>query len=231
MVVFGKMRPEDPQTEGMVHNSRDQALRLMTDIFNCWEPSHQAWPINHGSKIAAVAAAIPGIILTFKFRKMLGISRVPAASTMSYATLVPSVLIPAVISGFLHEFRVKDDILLQETECSVCVDMRSSLIQLAGGSVMSTIIPYGGAVLTAQNFNLRISPAKLSGWVPITRVIFSKISHYLIGFLLLQLAVSAALVRAQYDCRDEVLSEIETRFLLDKERKEYLSKKLENKLS
>ena len=43
--------------------------------------------------------------------------------------------------------------------------------------------------------------------------------------------IFSALVRAQYDCRDEVLSEIETRFLLDKERKEYLSKKLENKLS
>ena len=43
-------------------------VELMNDVFEHWEPKHQAWIINKSYIISSGAAALPGLILSIKFR-------------------------------------------------------------------------------------------------------------------------------------------------------------------
>ena len=54
---------------------------------------------------------------------------------------------------------------------------------------MLVVIPY--AASHDPSYIFRISPPKLSGWIPITRIITQKISHILVGLFILQLGISS----------------------------------------
>jgi len=221
-MMFGRLRPDDPRTEGMRHQSREQALDLLNQVFIYFQPSNQAWIMNNAPYIAMAAACIPGLVLSHKFRTMFGVQ---GKGISKLITLPPAVLLPGGITYLSQRLYVRDDILLNETECAVCVDIRSAALQVSTGLALPLFFSYTGNAVSAAQYNLKIVPSTLSGWGPITRRMMNRVTPLILGFTLAQLLVAGVLVREMYKSRDLVLSEMELRFAIEAERKEALAKK------
>ncbi|XP_023333216.1 uncharacterized protein LOC111704994 [Eurytemora carolleeae] len=217
MGVLERYSPGSEEAQGMIARSKQEALELMNDVFEHWEPKHQAWIINKSYIISSGAAALPGLILSIKFRKLLGLRKM---TKIQMATLPAATVLPGIMAGVGHKILITDDILIQETECPVCVDVRSSVIQFTAGFIFPLFFSYTGAAIAATANNARIAPNNLKGWIPVTKVIFGRIPIYLGGLALIQLITSGVLVREEYNSRDLVLAELESRFIADQRRKQ-----------
>jgi len=212
-MLLGKLSPDDDRTNGMVHRTQTDMKATLDEIFQVWEPASQAFFINHGSTIAGVLATIPGLVISLRLRKMWSLQRMLDTAVF----LVPSTLPWGFLNQNLHQEFVTNDIILQETDCSVCVDLRSSAIQWTVGLAIPAAFSFVGSCIIASSLSLRSAPRTKAGWINITKATFGKITPYLAGFTLLQLIGSGILVRQQYENRDTVLNELNRRFILDQE--------------
>ena len=68
---------------------------------------------------------------------------------------IPGPIIRSIFIGSGSEALIKF-ILYKETECSVCVDLRSSVIQITCGFFVPLFFSYTGAAITAKASNLRL---------------------------------------------------------------------------
>merc|ERR1719500_1261482 len=109
MVVVGRFARADEAAEyDLVPSSRDNTLALLSDIFDKWEPKLQAAPIKMSPSVASLAAAVPGLLIAFKFRNLLKMQR----QTLRSVPLPLSSLVPGAVAGLYHRNLVTNDILL-----------------------------------------------------------------------------------------------------------------------
>jgi len=214
-MLVGKLKPDDERAQGMVQRPTSDIKAILDEIFEVWDPASEAFFINHGSTIAGALACLPGIVISLRLRKMWGIQKASRFSTSAF--LVPSTLPWAYITHALHYEYITNDIILQETDCTVCVDIRSSVIQWCLGFAVPAAFSFFGSCIVASSLDLRSAPRSKEGWMKISRVTFGKLTPYFAGFTLLQLIGSGILVRQEYENRETVLSELNRRFILDQE--------------
>eukprot|EP00088_Acartia_fossae_P003734 TRINITY_DN1159_c0_g1_i12.p1 TRINITY_DN1159_c0_g1~~TRINITY_DN1159_c0_g1_i12.p1 ORF type:complete len:227 (-),score=28.18 TRINITY_DN1159_c0_g1_i12:127-807(-) len=211
MVVFGKFRPDDPEVEGMVSTGRQDALELMDTIYENWNPPRATWLLNNSHLLAGVAVAAPSVVMALRMRRLFGLDR--ERMSLSVGFLVP-LAVNSPLASYLHRTQIRDDIVLHETDCSVCVDIRSQAIQISLGVVYPTVMTYLGAIATANLAQLRITPRSLKGFYVLTKGVAGKIGSLVAGMTLMQIVISGIGVRQLYDDRDQIMAELETRFAI-----------------
>jgi len=211
-----KLKPEDPETEGLVPTTREDALELMNEIIEVWQPSHQSWLLNNSAKVAGIFATLPAIYLSLRMRRMFGLDKVSKMTDgFMYLPGLASAGAPAYAA---HSLYVRDDIVLQESDCSVCVDVRSAAIQVSSSLILPSILTYGSAIMHASRNNLRLVPKSLKGFVMLSKGVYSKLFVPLCALTIMELLVSEGLVRKQYTDRVVLMGELERRYTLEQQR-------------
>lgn len=207
-----KLKPDDPETEGLVPTNREDALELLDEIIEVWQPSHQSWFLNNSAKVAGFMATLPAIYLSLRLRRMFGLQKV---SKLSDGVLYfPGMISGGVLAYSAHKLFVRDDIVLQETDCSVCVDLRSAAIQVSSGLFLPSILTYGSAIMHASRNNLRLVPKSLKGFVLLSKGVYTKLFVPLCALTIMEALVSEGLVRKQYADRVVIMGELERRYTL-----------------
>jgi hypothetical protein len=210
MVLFGKFKPEDPKTEGLVNTTRSDVLELLNELYEVWDPPHQTWLLNNSPKVAAVVAIVPAMFLCHRIRRLFGLHKFAKASDAIF--YAPAISVAGAPAFFWHKQMVRDDIVLQETDCSVCVDIRSAVGQFTAGIFLPFMLAYAGGIASAINYNLRIVPTNMKSFVVLSKGLFRKLAIPLSAMSFIQLGTSAFLVRKQYADRDIVMAELEARY-------------------
>jgi len=208
-----KLRPDE--AEGLVHTSREDALELLDEIFDVYQPSHQSWLLKNSSKVAAFMAGVPAIYLALRMRRMFGLGKV---SKMSDSLLyMPGIALATLPAYFGHQYFIRDDIVLQETDCSVCVSVRSAAIQVSSGMILPSILTYGSAIMNTARHNLRITPKTVKGFAMLSKGVYTKLFVPLCALSIMELVVSECLVQKQYHDRVVIMGELERRYTLEKQ--------------
>lgn len=216
MVLLEKLKPEDHKTDGLVNTTRQDALNLLNEIFEVWDPPHQSWFLNNSARVAGIMATVPALFLTFRLRRLFGLQKVSKASDA--VMFVPGITMAGVPAYFAHLFYVRDDIVLQETECSVCVDIRSAALQVSTAMIIPSMMSFGGAIMSAARHNLRIVPKSLKSMGLLSKGVFSKLFVPLTALTAIEIATSEFLVRKQYNDRVVVMGELERRYTIEQQR-------------
>ena len=164
MAVIGTFSsPEEAEEKGgvgMVWSSRNATVTLLKSVFEEWEPSHQAWPINYGSILCGTAAGASGFLSCLALSKQLELWR--HKWTVRLFPLPLSIMVPAALSAMAHNYAVTDDIILQETACPVCVETRAISLQVALGAIFPAAAAFAGTLVVGQ----QITSTKWLNWLP-----------------------------------------------------------------
>eukprot|EP00092_Neocalanus_flemingeri_P035538 GFUD01038683.1.p1 GENE.GFUD01038683.1~~GFUD01038683.1.p1 ORF type:complete len:229 (+),score=34.82 GFUD01038683.1:59-745(+) len=214
MVVIGQFSsPEEAAEQGLVYSDRFKTLRLFQDIFSDWEPSWQAFPINHAMEIAGLAGCIPGAIIAIRLRRILpGLTR----ARVRWIPIPLSVFVPGALSVMFHEELITKDILLQETPCSVCVETRAICGQVGLGVGLSFGSAFAGSVIIGNFLSLKWVPRSFGGLLWLTKDVISKSSLLLVTLTAAEMVVAGGLVYFQQSAYDSVMEELERRVAEDK---------------
>ena len=68
MVALGRLEPEVAREHGLIPATRIEMLTEMKSLFADWEPASQAFFINNGGNISALAGLLPGFAFAKNFR-------------------------------------------------------------------------------------------------------------------------------------------------------------------
>ncbi|XP_037076229.1 uncharacterized protein LOC119097285 [Pollicipes pollicipes] len=103
----------------------DEAYQLQMQFVDEWKPSTDTLFLRYGTAGLATMAAACGMVVTSHYRSVLKLRSIGLI-----AGHMPIMAIAACNAGLLHQLLVSRDILLFETTCPACVNMRATAIQL-----------------------------------------------------------------------------------------------------
>jgi len=201
------------EVEGLVPATEMQALMVMKELFQTWEPWQQAAPITAGSFLASIAAAIPGPMFSRSFWRLYPVLR---DSKLRWMTIALPCLVPGSFAGMSHEFFLVNDILVQKTPCSVCLETRAVSSQLALGLFLPFAAAVGGTIVVGLQHDYRWAPDTLRQTGQFTRRLWQRSAGRLAGVAAVQLVGMAALVAAELYSYDSVMTELGERVARDK---------------
>ena len=133
--------------------------------------------------------------------------------TWSYMPAALAMTVPASLCGQLHQFIV-NDIALQETPCSVCVETRATAYQVACGALLPWVAPLPGFILLGKEMSWKWVPHPRASWQEWGKMyynIFNKSSKMLVGVTVVQMLVAGGLVWAETRDYWSVMDELERR--------------------
>lgn len=104
--------------------TKSEALRYQWEQVENWKPLSNVWPFYYGSFILGGVAAASGAYINYRFRKLMKMRDFGKVATMT------SVIgCPLVLGTCLQHQYVASEVLLPTDKCSICLEMRSVLIQ------------------------------------------------------------------------------------------------------
>ena len=125
-----------------------------------------------------------------------------------------SVLVPGSLAGMAHDEMIVNDVIIQETPCTVCVETRATALQVLLGSTL----PYAGCllglVLWGKKDCLKWIPGERSGkgaWFNFYRNTLMKSSKMMTLVTVSQMLLAGGLVYAENESFHRVMSELDTR--------------------
>ena len=152
-------------------------------------------------------------IRKLNFRRILpGLSR----ANLRWVPLPLSVFVPGALSGLFHESYITNDILLQETPCSVCVETRAIAGQVGIAVGVSSTSAYAGSLIVGNFLNLKWMPGTFGSLVKLTQNVVSKSSLLLATLTAAEMMVAGGLVYFEQRAYDSVMEELERRVEEDK---------------
>ncbi|XP_059472778.1 transmembrane protein 126A [Neocloeon triangulifer] len=140
------LHKRDEQIHDLIVLERNEALNKQREILQAWEPQSQLWSVNHSPTILASISALTAMYINNHYRKKMRLFNYGRLS--SY---LPTVVIPSMITAFGHSMLVQNDVLLRDTRCVLCIQMRCAALQVA----TSVCYPMVLAPLAALGFAAR----------------------------------------------------------------------------
>ena len=137
----------------------------------------------------------------------------------NYPSLV-SAMVPGALCGMSHMYWVTADILLQETPCSVCVETRSTALQVICGAWIPYVSSLLGYVMVGRGANLKWIPSERAGWgawLGLYKDVLSRSQNILVAATVAQMLVAGALVYAEASSYWSIMSELDRRVREDEE--------------
>ncbi|XP_044727754.1 uncharacterized protein LOC123291511 [Chrysoperla carnea] len=131
--------------------SRDEVLKYEWKLIEQWTPESDVWPIRYGVAILGVASGLSSLLINNHYRVKLRLG-----TYARFATYLPCVAIPTMMSCFSHNEFITNSVLLQN-ECPVCLEVRAASFQ----TLLSTIFPIVTVPLATFNFALRYNTYRL----------------------------------------------------------------------
>ena len=156
------------QERGLVKISRAEALAEAQEICSMWTPASEVFWLNHGTTVPMALGAVPGAFLTGLIRKWNNIPHKVGGRLLS---VMPAAMLAAAGCGWMYEM-ARDDILLNQTRCPVCLELRLTAQLLFFGVVTPTAISISGSHSYLATLSYRLPD-------PLTKKYFSWIGTML----------------------------------------------------
>lgn len=159
----GLFRPDlafrqDSRAEGYAIMSEKEAGLVAADMVSRWKPWSDVWAIRHGTGVPVLLAGIPGLFMTNRVRTIhkIGGSR----SSGRLLMILPASIIPMLLcSG--NQYFATNDILLGKTACPVCLEVRTTSLQLAAGVALPSVLTLITNLTYMQTLRVRGLPSDL----------------------------------------------------------------------
>ena len=131
-------------------------------------------------------------------------------------------LVPGSLAGMSHSTMITDDILLQDTACSVCVETRATALQVILGSALPYSSILAGYVLWGKKDFLKWLPRERDGWgawKQFYKSTLARSSKVITLVTVAQMIVAGALVYGQNHSFYTVMDELDRRIQADEAKK------------
>ncbi|XP_075224201.1 transmembrane protein 126 [Lycorma delicatula] len=136
---------------GAVLLTKSEAEKKQWELVYSWKPVTEIWSLRYGHAFLSSATIISSIIITSYYRRSFKLG-----SFGQLTTQIPTCFIPGFSSSLFHGHFVVSPLLLQN-ECPVCVQTRSSAIQL----ICAVFIPGILAPLVSMGYSYQYGPSRL----------------------------------------------------------------------
>lgn len=97
-----------------------QALTAQQDLINEWTPMKEVFPLKYGDYIISICAAFSGVSINSMFRKKLKLRQKGAVFTTFFLACGPG-----FVAYASHKELTTNKILLYETQCSLCQELKA----------------------------------------------------------------------------------------------------------
>ncbi|XP_059142061.1 uncharacterized protein LOC131929730 [Physella acuta] len=122
------------------------------------QPQSEIFVFKYGMHILTGVAGLSGFIINTNIRKNFRLG-----TLRSMFTYIPSVVLTGALAGVIHQFGIKDRVLVGKEYCSLCVSLRSGTYQSVMGVAYSFLVSFLTCLPTArENYTLPM-PATQKG--------------------------------------------------------------------
>ncbi|XP_063243632.1 uncharacterized protein LOC134542945 [Bacillus rossius redtenbacheri] len=133
--------------EGAVLLEEPEALKYQWKMVFEWKPTSDVWPFTYGLGALGGCTALSSIYINNYYRRRLKLQ-----AFGRIASYFPTVMVPSMMTSFLHQMNVSNDILLHKGGCPVCLEVRGAVIQVLMGSVYPLILAPASSFLLASRY-------------------------------------------------------------------------------
>lgn len=142
--------------ENAIHLTEKDAIQTQLDILYNWKNKKEIWPFEQGQFILAAAAGLGGLGLNFYYRRKLNLG-----SLAKYTTYMPAIVLPSILAPIFHSVFITSDVLIKKSSCSLCVELRSAILQGTAGAIYPLFItPLAAFHYADANYTYAIPPIK-----------------------------------------------------------------------
>ncbi|XP_014262587.1 uncharacterized protein LOC106674409 [Cimex lectularius] len=159
--------------KGVIKLTRSQAAEMQWKLIYTWPTKSDTWPYYYGLGALSVAASLSSIYISVHFKRKFKLGTFGNMSLM-----FPSIMVPPVILSLSHQKLVSEPILLQ-TECPVCIQFRSLMIQNLVGLGYPLLMAPTLSVALANVFSTMKLPTFSIKNIPEFYYLFTKLSKRL----------------------------------------------------
>jgi len=145
---FGQFSNKGDLPEGAIILTRSQVLKRLGEVIMEWRPRSEIWPFTYGLGILGSGAILSSFAMSFCFR-----SRLKLASSGTFGSYFPTVVLPMIGSVMAHQVTVTQPLLLREEPCIVCLQTRGMCLQAACGFALPAILSYISSIVMAKSYN------------------------------------------------------------------------------
>ncbi|XP_063705756.1 uncharacterized protein LOC134834883 [Culicoides brevitarsis] len=191
-----KSRTKDEIPKGAVQMTKEEALEYQLKTVQKWPSSYEVWPLKYASPICGVASMLSAAFVNTHFRRKLKLF-----SHHRFASYVPTVCLPAIMTTLFHSNFVMTDVLLGETPCPVCVQTRAMAIQVGFGALYPCLLaPISSFMFATRNFTYRLPDLSKNPFeiLMIAKKMFKPIHGHVAGFVVLHALLAAFLTHKEY---------------------------------
>ncbi|KAF6213608.1 hypothetical protein GE061_011329 [Apolygus lucorum] len=144
-IVVKKTEDQDVPSD-YVKCSKEEAIEHQWKTIHAWQSAWDIWPFKQGPAILSVTAAISGGMIASYFRLRLNLSHYGRM-----AMLLPTMGIPGAFTPILNLKLVGEPVMIQ-SECPVCLQMRSMLVQNLLGIGYPIVLSAGTGMHLAERY-------------------------------------------------------------------------------
>lgn len=112
----------------------------------------------YGMHLLAGVAGLSGFIINTNIRKNFRLG-----TLRSMFTYLPSVVVTGALAGMLHEFAIKDRVLIGKEYCTLCVSLRSGTYQTVMAVAYSFMVSFLTCLPTAREYYTLPMPTTQKG--------------------------------------------------------------------
>uniref|UniRef100_A0A146L9Z8 Uncharacterized protein n=1 Tax=Lygus hesperus TaxID=30085 RepID=A0A146L9Z8_LYGHE len=175
--------------------SKAEAIQHQWGIISTWTPKWDVWPFHQGLGVLAMTGAISGGMIASYIRLKLGLRHFGRM-----AMLLPTMGVPGAFCPILNIKLVGEPVMIQ-SECPVCLQMRSMLIQNIMGIGYPIVMASGTGIHLAERyatyrlpeFSLRAIPQ----FVNIARNLFAPYKNSIIALAIINTLIAGFITDRQ----------------------------------
>lgn len=203
----GKL-PEDAVTI-----SYEEALNHQLNLIHDWPKTSEVWPLRSGISILGIAASSAGMYINSHYRRKL---KLRAIGLMT--TYLPIVVLPGISSTLLHKTLITYNLVMERTDCSLCLQARSAAMQATVGFLYPLILaPLGNFMYATRHGTYRLPDivsdfrGSIKMLIKFARPIGTQLSFIFVGQLLLGSYFTYLEAKSYYTVKQQ-MDELEREF-------------------
>ncbi|CAG0901752.1 unnamed protein product [Darwinula stevensoni] len=178
-MVIQRIHP-DAAPPDAIRLTESEAFLVQRQFLWDYSPKSDVWAIRIGPALTGGTAAATGLIINNLYRRFLRLGH-----QGRFASYAPVTVASGLAAAGLHYFLVMKDIVLEKPYCVVCLETRSTSLQVAAGFLYPLILCPFSALRLAHGYQTYPVPRMWDDWGEVTRLWkkFSRPSIPLFTFL------------------------------------------------